>query len=127
MNTFNQSNSGTVDTLTLNDGRKIEVSAVDGDTPYIVAGNNAFNSNLALQGAYDLTTAIAQQALQPLEFVEYALKRGWSKCEDDILRVLEVLLVESQNPQAKLRVLVEDKSLISTGTKWKAIKPNSCS
>ena len=41
------SNSGTVDTLTLSDGRQIQVSAVDGETPYIVSGNNAYNYNFA--------------------------------------------------------------------------------
>lgn len=39
------SNSGTVDTLTLNDGQQIQVSAVDGDTPYIVSRSNGNKSS----------------------------------------------------------------------------------
>ena len=64
------SNSGTVDTLTLSDGRQIQVSAVDGDTPYIVSGNNAYNYNFAQ--TVRSNPAFSRQAPQQLEFIEYA-------------------------------------------------------
>jgi len=53
------SNSGTVDTLTLSDGRKIEVSAVDGDTPYIVARSNP--QELTLAELFEATGGLNQQ------------------------------------------------------------------
>lgn len=64
------SHSGTVDTLTLSDGRQIQVSAVDGDTPYIVSGNNAYNYNFAQ--TVRSNPAFSRQVPQQLEFIEYA-------------------------------------------------------
>jgi hypothetical protein len=63
------SNSGTVDTLTLRDGRQIQVSAVDGDTPYIVSGN-ASNNNFVQ--AVRSNPAFSRQDPQQVEFMEYA-------------------------------------------------------
>jgi len=63
------SNSGTVDTLTLSDGRQIQVSAVDGDSPYIVSGN-ASNSNFVQ--AVRSNPAFSRQDPQQVEFIEYA-------------------------------------------------------
>jgi hypothetical protein len=63
------SNSGTVDTLTLSDGRQIQVSAVDGDSPYIVSGN-ASNNNFVQ--AVRSNPAFSRQDPQQVEFIEYA-------------------------------------------------------
>tara|TARA_B100000900_G_scaffold401217_1_gene405648 strand:- start:103 stop:498 length:396 start_codon:yes stop_codon:yes gene_type:complete len=65
------SNSGTVDTLTLSDGRKIEVSAVDGDTPYIVARSNP--EALTLAELIEATDGLNEQFSKSLSDLPYLL------------------------------------------------------